>query len=339
MLSCPHQSGESRGSAGAPPALPAWERGCAPAHHDAAAVEVVPRDEGLQCVQEGHAPRDVERKLHRLHLVHHKIWEGGDRGSTNPKPTQGCGWRDPCRPQTHQPPALTGPLVQHVVQGAIGHPVADDNGVGSWRGLASTQHRQHIRVGKDPAKEVRALRTGSGYLHPLIWLLPSPRVSQPLATTLECSWPHRAGRLLPAPYSESCCCPEKVPGWPGQMLVRILGTCWGGFRQVQHSPQFWVFLVEVPALPRRPVPDFQHFDYNVIALPAPLPQLEEQGHRHCEMGAESPAPPVGLWSPTMRREPLELGRSSLPAAGHRTPEQQDRTGHRPSLHRHSTHLS
>lgn len=96
------------------------------------------------------------------------------------------------------------------------------------------------------------------------------------------------------------------------MLVGIPGTCRGGSRQVQHSPQFWVLLVEVPALSRRPVPDFQHFDYDVVALPAPLPQLEEQGHRHCERGAESPAPPgprVGLWSPwdqgsTMRGSPL-----------------------------------
>lgn len=76
------------------------------------------------------------------------------------------------------------------------------------------------------------------------------------------------------------------------MLLGIPGTCQGGSRQVQHSPQFWVLLVEVPALSRRPVPDFQHFDYNVIALPAPLPQLEEeQGHRHRERGAESPASP------------------------------------------------
>lgn len=164
-------------------------------------------------MQEGHAPRDVKRKLHRLHLVHHKIWEWGTGGQPTLSPPRAVAGETPAAPK-HHPPALTGPLVQHVVQGAIGHPVADDNGVGSWGGLASTQHRQHIRVGKDPAKEVTALRTGSGYLHPLIRPLPSPRVSQPLATTLECSWSHRAGRLLPAPYSESCCCPEKVPGRP-----------------------------------------------------------------------------------------------------------------------------
>lgn len=195
-----------------PPCLGSSPKGCAPTHHDAAAVEVVAGDEGLQRVQEGHAPRDVEGELHCLHLVHHKIWEGGDRGSTHPEHTQGCSWRGPCCPQTHHPPALTGPLVQDVVQGAIGHPVADDNGVGSWRGLAGAQHWQHIGVGKDPAREMTTLRTGRGCLHPLVCPLPSPRASQPLASTPECSWPHRAGRFLPAPNSESCCCPEKVPG-------------------------------------------------------------------------------------------------------------------------------
>lgn len=47
-------------------------------HHDAAAVEVVAWNEGLQCVQEGHAPCNVKGKFHCLHLVHHEVCrEGG----------------------------------------------------------------------------------------------------------------------------------------------------------------------------------------------------------------------------------------------------------------------
>lgn len=144
-----------------------------------------------------------------------KSGKGVTGGQPTLSPPQGCGWRDPCCPQKYHPPALTGPLVQDVVQGAIGHPVADDDGVRSWRGLAGAQHRQHVGVGKDPARQVTALRTGRGCLHPLACPLPSPRASQPLATALEHSWPHRAGRLLPAPHPESCRCPKKVPGWPG----------------------------------------------------------------------------------------------------------------------------
>lgn len=69
--------------------------------------------------------------------------------------------------------------------------------------------------------------------------------------------------------------------------------CW-------YSPQLWVFLVEVSALASCPVPDFQHFDDNVIALPAPFPQLQgnrwrqslREGHTVSE---HLPAPCAGLW--------------------------------------------
>ena len=44
------------------------------AHHDTLAVETVARDHGLQRVQEGHSTGNVQRKLHCLRLVHHKIW-------------------------------------------------------------------------------------------------------------------------------------------------------------------------------------------------------------------------------------------------------------------------
>lgn len=47
-------------------------------HHDAAAVEVMAWNEGLQRVQEGHAPCNVKGEFHCLHLVHHKVCrEGG----------------------------------------------------------------------------------------------------------------------------------------------------------------------------------------------------------------------------------------------------------------------
>lgn len=66
--------------------------------------------------------------------------------------------RQPSGPVT--PAALTCPLVQHVVEGAIGHPVADDDGVGCRGGLAGAQHWEHVGVRKDPAREATALRTG-----------------------------------------------------------------------------------------------------------------------------------------------------------------------------------
>lgn len=82
-----------------PPAQPSLRGAGSSAHHDAAAVQVVPWDEGLQCVQEGHASRNVKSKFHCLHLVHHEVcreggghwgslrnewhaWKGGSDGST-----------------------------------------------------------------------------------------------------------------------------------------------------------------------------------------------------------------------------------------------------------------
>lgn len=47
-------------------------------------------------------------------------------------------------------------------------------------------------------------------------------------------------------------------------------------------PELGVLLVEVAALPSRPVPDLQHLDDDVIALPAPPPQLLR--HRQGQWG-------------------------------------------------------
>lgn len=44
---------------------------------------------------------------------------------------------------------LTGPLVKHIVEGAIGHPVCNYDWMrGRWR-LTRPQHGQHVGVGED----------------------------------------------------------------------------------------------------------------------------------------------------------------------------------------------
>lgn len=43
------------------------------AHHDTLAVEIMPRDHGLQCVQESHSTRYIQGKLHSLRLIHNKV--------------------------------------------------------------------------------------------------------------------------------------------------------------------------------------------------------------------------------------------------------------------------
>ena len=50
---------------------------------------------------------------------------------------------------------LTGALVQHVVEGAVGHPVCDDDGVGRGRSLATPQHGQHVWMGEYPGMSPR----------------------------------------------------------------------------------------------------------------------------------------------------------------------------------------
>lgn len=79
------------------------------------------------------------------------------------------------------PSALTCPLVQHVVEGAVGHPVADDDGVRRRGGLAGAQHRQHVGVREDPAREATAPRSAGAARTPLPrHLLPSvPRRGVP----------------------------------------------------------------------------------------------------------------------------------------------------------------
>lgn len=47
---------------------------------------------------------------------------------------------------------LTGALVQHVVEGAVRHPVCDDDGVRGRRRLAGSQHGEDVRVGKYPGR-------------------------------------------------------------------------------------------------------------------------------------------------------------------------------------------
>lgn len=41
---------------------------------------------------------------------------------------------------------LTCAFVEYVVEGAVGHPVGDDDGVGGRRCLAAPKHRQHVGV-------------------------------------------------------------------------------------------------------------------------------------------------------------------------------------------------
>lgn len=55
---------------------------------------------------------------------------------------------------------LTGALVKHVVEGAIGHPVCDDDGVRGGRRLTRSQHGQHIGVGEYPGMGPRKRDTG-----------------------------------------------------------------------------------------------------------------------------------------------------------------------------------
>lgn len=51
---------------------------------------------------------------------------------------------------SHPVARLTSAFVQHIVKGAVGHPVGDDDGVRSGGRLAGTQHWQHIWVGENP---------------------------------------------------------------------------------------------------------------------------------------------------------------------------------------------
>lgn len=44
---------------------------------------------------------------------------------------------------------LTGPLVKHIVEGAIGHPVCNYDWMRGGRSLTRPQHGQHIGVGED----------------------------------------------------------------------------------------------------------------------------------------------------------------------------------------------
>lgn len=44
---------------------------------------------------------------------------------------------------------LTGPLVKHIVEGAIGHPVCNYDWMRGGRSLTRPQHRQHVWVGED----------------------------------------------------------------------------------------------------------------------------------------------------------------------------------------------
>lgn len=46
--------------------------------------------------------------------------------------------------------------------------------------------------------------------------------------------------------------------------------------RIKQEPEFGVLLVEVSALPRCPVADFQHFNDDFVPLPAPLPQLDTE---------------------------------------------------------------
>lgn len=48
-------------------------------------------------------------------------------------------------------------------------------------------------------------------------------------------------------------------------------------------PEFWMFLVEVPALPSCPVSDLQHLHYDLITLPPALPQLQTDHIHSCRL--------------------------------------------------------
>lgn len=132
--------------------------------------------------------------------------------------------------------------MQDIVEGAIWHPVCDDDGVGGRRRLTCSQHRQHIWVGKYPGMEG--------------WWKDSQGDTQEKWET------HNSNEMRQTQHIKVVSMQHRHTKDRRVTKVRI-----------KQKPEFGVLLVEVSALPRCPVADFQHFNNDFVPLPAPLPKL------------------------------------------------------------------